>query len=95
MKKFKYSVYDYSKIGIPKQRVFCRHVCSFHEWEGLKSCCFNANDAATVLMEALKRETIYVNPQYSFDPNFCYEWEVITPEKSFNFYETSSEKKQG
>jgi len=97
MDKFNYKIYDYSKIGIPKERVFYRRAYSEWEVDYLKRNCFNNlsnQQIAEKLVESLK-DNLYNNGPwvYKDSPNFDFEWEIIMPEKTFNFHDTSSKEK--
>jgi len=36
MNKFNYEIYDYSKVGVPKERCYIAQQYTIYEWDALK-----------------------------------------------------------
>lgn len=81
MGKFKYEKYDYSKVGI----------CEANKWssvytvETLGDITAYNNDAAKILYEEIKKYYYDKKPNYKYDPNIDWTWELITPVKTYTF----------
>jgi hypothetical protein len=85
MNKYKYQIYDYSKVGIEKKKFFVRKELTNQEWETIKTITYTPDDAALVLYRELKKVYYDAKPNYKYDPNIDWDWEIITPEKTYNF----------
>lgn len=88
--KYNYKIYDYSLVGIPKKRVFYRYVFSIWEF----NIYYNGKseiDIATEYVEMLKRQDVK-GRIYKNDPNYYFEWEIITPNYRFLFNEKGLKK---
>lgn len=88
-RKYKYEVYDYSKIGIPKTKIFFRETISNEMWNRLNEGFFSPNDTIKMITDALKEKYAQIAPQYYGTSNYEFEWEVITPDKVWTSYEAS------
>lgn len=92
--KFNYSIYDYSKIGIKKDRVVFRRTISRFELDFYKkNNCFNTiniDEIVKQVVNTMKKDYSKKLPRiYHVSPNFNFEWQIITPEKNYVFNETS------
>ena len=85
MNKYKYQIYDYYKAGIEKKKFFVRKELTSQEWEAIKTIAYTPDDAALVLYRELKKVYCNAKPNYKYDPNIDWDWEIITPEKTYNF----------
>jgi len=90
MGKFKYEIYDYSKVGIEKKKFFFRKMLSNYEWKAIKTIAYTPEEAAKVLFSELKKAILDKKPNYKYNPNIDWEWEIITPERTYKSNETSS-----
>ena len=94
MGKFKYEIYDYSKVGIEKEKFFFRKTLSNHEWKAIKTITYTPEEAAKVLFSELKKAILDKKPNYKYNPNIDLEWEIITPEITYKSNETSCKKEE-
>lgn len=85
MSEFKYEIYDYSKAGIGKKKFFLRKTLSNTEWEAMKTIAHTPDEAAKILYDEIKKLVRKEMPNYQYDPNLDWEWELITPEKTYTF----------
>ena len=85
MVKFKYEIYDYSKVGIEKKKFFFRKTLSNYEWKAIKTIAYTPEEAVKALCSELKKVILDKKPNYKYNPNIDLEWELITPEKTYNF----------
>jgi len=85
MAEFKYEIYDYSKAGIEKKKFFFRKMLSNSEWEAIKTIAHTPDDAAKILYEEIKKYYYDKKPNYKYDPNIDWTWELITPVKTYTF----------
>ena len=93
MAKFKYDIYDYSKVGIDRVKVYHRHVCDFWEMDIFKRLKYSENEYAEIIFKELKRRFEENMPSiYKYSPNFDFIYEIIFPEKTYIFNETSNKK---
>ena len=90
MSKFKFSVYDYSKIGIPKRILYYARRLTEQEWDILKNISYTKEGAIQILINEVRQEMIYHYPSLTYDPNFDFRWKIETPEKTYRSNETSS-----
>jgi hypothetical protein len=94
MGKYKYESYDYSKVGI-KEKVCFSHEFTQRDYE-LLGTLFNARgeELVNALLSQLKNS--YTNVKSKFNKknykidDFNWEWEIITPERTYKSNETSS-----
>ena len=85
MGKFKYEIYDYSKVGIEKEKFFFRKMLSNYEWKAIKTIAHTPEEAVKILCSEFKKVFLDKKPNYKYNPNIDWEWEIITPEKTYNF----------
>lgn len=85
MNKYKYQIYDYSKAGIEKKKFFVRKELTSREWEAIKTIAYTPEDAALVLYRELKKAYLDKKPNYRYDPNIDWDWEIVTPEETYYF----------
>ena len=96
MGKYNYKIYDYSLAGIPKKRVFSRYIFTKWEFELFKKYffgCKTEKELAYKYVEYVKKNS-YFKRIYGNDPNYYFEWEIITPNKIFLFDETGCKKEE-
>ena len=93
MAKFKYECYDYTKVL--KRKINIRYRITEHEYEALNSVFrVNGEELIETFVRLLKRN--YINEyagkdSYKYSINdFTWEWELITPERTYKSNETSS-----
>ena len=85
MNKYKYQIYDYYKAGIEKKKFFVRKELTNQEWEAIKTIAYTPEDAALILYRELKKAYLNKKPNYRYDPNIDWDWEIITPEETYYF----------
>lgn len=85
MNKYKYQIYDYYKAGIEKKKFFVRKELTNQEWEAIKTIAYTPEDAALILYRELKKAYLDKKPNYRYDPNIDWDWEIITPEETYYF----------
>ena len=94
MEKFKYEKYDYAKIGI-KKKLFFRQIFNNTECDALGRIFHcNGSELMNVLTNHIKKNYIsernrFSEKNYSID-DFDWEWEIITPERTYKSNETSN-----
>ena len=93
MDKFKYKIYDYSKVGIPRTRVLLRRIISIWEYEILRNWYFSKSEIAEKVYKELKTEFERNRPTiYEYSPNFNFDYEIIIGDETYIFHETSGKK---
>ena len=92
MHKFKFEVYDYSKVGMPKRIVYYRKQLTNSEWCVLKNVSKTQEGAIRVLIDSIRREMLEHKPYYAYDPNYTFEWRIDTPEETYRLHETGCKK---
>ena len=85
MDKFKYEIYDYSKIGFKKKNALFRKILTEVEWKSIKSMGRTPEDSVLVLYRELKNTFFSEHPNYKYDPNIDWYWEIETPDKTYSF----------
>ena len=51
----------------------------------MKTIAHTPDEAAKILYEEIKKLVRKELPNYQYDPNLDWEWELITPEKTYTF----------
>ena len=93
MNKFKYDIYDYSKVGIPRTRVLIMRTISMWEYEILRNWYFNKREIAERIYRELKTNFEMNRPTiYDYSPNYYFEYNVKICDETYKFYETSGKK---
>ena len=95
MNKYKYEKYNYNKVLGRKWHI--RHILTNREYEALTNVfTCDGEKLIDILVKHLKRS--YINEyagedSYKYSINdFDWEWEIITPNKTYRSNETSSKK---
>ena len=93
MNKFKYDIYDYSKVGIPRTRILHRKVVGIWEYEILRNWYFTKSEMAENVFKDLKAKFEMNKPTiYDYSPNYDLDYEIIIGDETYNFHETSGKK---
>jgi hypothetical protein len=93
MDKFKYEIYDYSKVGIPKTRVLHRKCVSLWEYNALRNAHYSKSEMAEFMFKSLKKKFEMNRPKiYDYSPNFNFDYEIIIRDETYTFHETSGKK---
>lgn len=93
MEKYKYEIYDYSKIGIKKERVLFRRMVSLFEYECLKDFYESKSEMVDDIFKKLKSNFEANRPKiYDYSPNFIFDYEIIIKNEIYTFHETSGKK---
>lgn len=88
MEKYKYNIYDYSVVGIPKTKAYCMRQISSYEWEALKRY-FKPEEIINKIREDFKNNWYKDNNVNRINPNVLFYFAILTPEKTYEFHETS------
>ena len=90
MEKYKYENYDYSKVGIKNKKWFLKTTLSNHEFNSLVTLStVSGKDASKMLTNVLKKSLSKdFKKKINYDPNFEFEWEIVTPINTFKFDES-------
>jgi len=93
MDKFKYEIYDYSKVGIPRTRVLHRKCVSLWEHNAFKNAHYSNWKMAEYMFNSLKTKFERNRPKiYDYSPNFNFDYEIIIGNETYKFHETSGKK---
>jgi hypothetical protein len=81
---------NFSKSYKRFEKFFFRKMLSDYEWKAIKTIAYTPGEAANVLFSELKKAILDKKPNYKYNPNIDWEWEIITPERTYKSNETSS-----
>ena len=90
MDKYKYEIYDYSKVGIRKTNVLHRKCVSLWEQNALRSLYHSDIEIADYFFRKLKDSFEKSRPKiYDYSPNFNFDYDILIGNKKYQFHETS------
>ena len=93
MEQFKYQIYDYSKVGIPKKRIYIMQQYTIYEWDTLKKML--GGRLLTCLIDRYKEQFYESSVFHKISPNYELIIHFSTPDGNYEtkidkFDETSS-----
>ena len=96
MNKFNYEIYDYSKVGVPKERCYIAQQYTIYEWDALKK--HLGDNVLSTIFENYRKSYYGGNIFHKISPNYELEIRLFTPDGIYSkviskFYETSGKKK--